>query len=92
MNEHERSCSEGRWAALSGRQGAARNYGLSRRTVTRKETKESSADAPRAERVVLKAHLAKIFRISDRDGLGGRSDLTATNLGVRPMMACNGNV
>ncbi len=62
MNEHERSCSGGRWVALSGRQGAARDYGLSRLTVTRKETKESSADAPRVERVVLKAHLAKIFR------------------------------
>ncbi len=62
MNENERSCSGGRWVALSGRQGAAWDYGLSRLVVTRKGTKESSADAPRVERGVLKAHLAKIFR------------------------------
>ncbi len=62
MNEHERCCSGGRWVALSGRQDAAREYGLSRLTVTRKETKLSSADAPRVERLVLKAHLANIFR------------------------------
>ncbi len=62
MNEHERSCSGGRLVTLSGRQGAARDYGLSRLTVARRETKESSADAPRVERMVLKAHLAKIFQ------------------------------
>ncbi len=62
MNKHERSSSGGRWVALSGRQGVTQDYSLSRLTVTRKEQKESSADAPRVERVVLKAHLAKILR------------------------------
>ncbi len=92
MNNHERFCSGGRWVALSGRQGAARDYVLSRITVTRKKTKESSADAPRVERVVLKPHRFKIFRTWGRDGLEGCWDLTATNLRVRPMMACYGNV